>query len=193
MPQAAVPDINVSIIRYREVMLRSRQERDPAGVWFAIQALNGTLDGDLQLSFIPRAQYNLMRKARHSTHCGECDAPVALDMSSIKSRPAGWALRMTGKAMDDTIHVKCPQCEAWQHLDLSKADVDVEQPSPLELDVLPMPPQHSTMSELVYNEPAFWQWADLVVYVIEDRMRKFRAKYRVNDGEITPVPHEDDE
>ena len=193
MPQAAVPDVNVSIIRYREVLLRSRQERDPSGVWFAVQALNGTLDDDLQLTFIPRAQYNLQRKAKHYTHCVECNSELAFDMASVKSHPAGWALRMTGKAQDNTLHLKCTQCDTWQHLDVDKADVDIQQTSPLELDVLPTPPQHSTMSELVYNDPAFWQWVDLVVFVLEDRMRKFRAKYRVQDNEPMPVGMGDDE
>ena len=43
------------------------------------------------------------------------------------------------------------------------------------------------MSDLIYNEYDFWRRLDLVMYVMEDRLRKFRKKYRVSTEEDVAV------
>ena len=186
MPQAAIPDINVSIIRYREYLLKSRIDKDPAGVWFAIQGLNGLLDPDFKITFVPRQQYELQLRAQHITHC-HCGVDISFDPVQVKARPAGWAMRAAGRKTRPTLQVKCVACGDWQHIDFATSDIAKVVKSPLDVKDLPYPPQHSSMSDLIYNEYDFWRWLDLVMYVMEDRLRKFREKYRVSAEEDVAV------
>ena len=203
MPQAAVPDVNVAIIRYREFMLKARLERDPAGVWFAIRGLNGLLDPDFKIVFVPQSQYNLMVRAQHLTTCEECGKDISFDPAQVQTRRAGWALRAAGKSPPPRLHVQCANCHNWQHIDVQKSDVGVKVVSPLDLRELPLPPKHKSMPDLVYREHDFWAWFDLAVYVIEDRIRRFREKYRTteeqaitagpDDGGTTGMDDDDDD
>ena len=61
--------------------------------------------------------------------------------------------------------------------------MDVVQESPLDLSIIPEPPGMDTIASVVYYDHDYWKWANLVVRVIEDRMRKFREKYKISSGD----------
>ena len=160
MPQALVPDINVSVIRYREFMLRSRQDMTPAGFLFGLRGLNGALDSDMQVTFIPRSQYQMMCKSQHVITCGDCGKDIKIDFSKLQTRQAGWLAVATGRG-GAAPAVQCGACQYWQRVDMQTSDISVTVVSPLTLTVLPNPPPHSSLADLVYGEHDFWGWCDL--------------------------------
>ena len=182
MPQALAPDVNVAIIKYREYLLRARSEKDAGGFEFALAGLLGTLDQGLALTMVRREDYDRALRMRHIAPCKECGADIMVHQDVAP--PDTWFQRSVGLVTKPTVvRMICRKCGRIQILDWTVDPVDVVQESPLDLSIIPEPPGMDTIASVVYYDHDYWKWANLVVRVIEDRMRKFREKYKISSGD----------
>ena len=183
MPQALTPDVNVAVTRHRECLIRARMEENPPMFNFALQGLLGCLDEELTLEMIPRSQYEVEIAVEKSAVCKECDNEILISGNlDVVRHVDSWYIRSVGRETNkNSVHVVCPKCKHRNAIDVSKDRIIETRTSPVNLKVLPMPPPVFTPVDRIYNNSQYWQWADIVIHVLEDRMRKFREKYQVRE------------
>lgn len=187
-----IPDVNVAIVRHREAMLQARKEHNPNAFIFAMYGLLGTLDRDLAPQILPRRQYEMVARGRQKMACKKCGEMIDFSVAEMGVGHQGLALRLSGFE-NHYKTVKCGKCQKIQKVDYVRDEIKDTPVDPAKQDCIPEPPPHRSISESIYYESEFWKWSELIIYVLEDRFRQFRAKYhQQGSGDISVGEVDDD-
>ena len=183
MPQAACPDINVSIIRYREILHEGYRIKDYTMCNRAIQALNGLLPPNLRIVFVNRMYYEKGKKTQLILECPACESKSPVDLMHYE--PSSFKESVLG--MEPFDFVECPKCKTPCPADKSIPSLALQPIQDTEEDleiIFPEPPSMESVAERAWNGTAYWDWVVEITAVIEDRMRRFRNSVKVDDTEV---------
>ena len=192
MPQAAIPDINVAIMNNRNMVLRGQSENLPDLIVKGILNMNGCLDDELKITFVPKAQYDRMSLTRRYIQCPECDSNTYIEMNKDTTKRKYSKLRKTYRDILKIPHyvdyIKCVNCEAFLYFNTDKRIIIKNIPFnkfDLKELILPSPPNLNGVVDSVFNSQIMEEWQKLVVPVMEDCCRRFRNMYAVQSDKDT--------
>ena len=180
MPQSAIPDVNISIVRAREFFIKGLEHHNHQQVLSAIESLNGSLDPDLKLKFIPARQYNQMITPISLVECPNCNEEIEISKNNItnKSHPIT-KLQEQILNIDHNIRtISCPKCQRKIYIDLESDLTIIKKPkSKYEQEFVPAHPRIDSLYDRSINDFKFWKWARETWGILEDRCRQFRNMY----------------
>ena len=201
--------MNVAIMRARAMMEMGFLKVDYRIFLHGVSAMNGCLDDDLKIIFIPKQEVEAHYEIPKSVICEWCGQETEFRKGDIKFNELDqydlFGIAMMSdhdliKVMIDVNphkpneyyhyqdmkpHLKTTQCknlECKKTIYFRHSTRVEEKPRDIyEQKYYPENPSMKTMPHRSVNTDAFWYWADEIKGVMEDRCRKFRNKYGIQE------------
>lgn len=192
MPQSAVPDLNNAIVAYRSLLQEGLKWRDPAVIVRAVHVLNGCLDEEMKLGFVPWSEYLETHKGTRVVECPYCplDPKTGLRAAhglenvrdKLSTMPSAFRT-VLGEAESYRV-LECPATHGEIYVDDPDTAIVNQPHNAYEAgEAVPEPPPHESIADRALYGAAFEKWATLIASILEDRCRQFRNKYRADSND----------
>ena len=190
MPQSATADVNVGIMRAREVFIDGLIKGIPYLVLAAIDSFNGCLPPELKIRYITEKQYRQRITPKNTVECPTCSIEIPLNMDRIIITTPKISKRQALVLQKPTQvrYVICVDCNKKVFIDLDKSLSFTTIPkSKFEEEFISRPPNMNTIYDRAMNRIAFEKWASSIWGIIEDRNRQFRNMYSLDNDDSEEV------
>ena len=177
--QAALPDLNTAIIRYRIMITACIEREDYAGAIGGIYALNGLLPEDYRVR-VSTEEFNEITKTNISIKCKHCSE----EFDFYKIKVWDMLLRLIPSLLRNTKYEKtwnCPKCEKPNRLIDSEMKQTKISPN-VYLHVMPEPlkREQGVLGRTAYhNSMVNWVWT--FMGELEERCGKLRHDFLNRD------------
>lgn len=178
MPQSATADVNAAVTVYRANMRSAMKYENWQDFISCVRGLNGCLPEGLKLLF----GFDTVQEQRYvecpNKAVDKCDTLIDYKDSNIRIDVRAHLFTSIVAGAHQSKYLECPKCKRRVYLDQDDVTVmsqstDIYNPD----TVLPMPPK----LEPIPCREIIFEWANMVVAVIEDRCRRWRLQFSTQD------------
>ena len=173
MPQARLPDVNTSFIKWRNKMATALEAGKYTASIGSVNAFNACLPKEYQVKVSNELYAQELEKAGLSVHCKKCDQDVKYKLvKRIKVLCDDLERMITGSSYKQVW--VCPLC-GTDHLVSNSEFIEDKLPNPYYIGVVPDPPQRKDgiLDRHSYHKKIeTWIWT--IIGELENRAAQFR-------------------
>ena len=180
MPQASIPDVNITIQKALDVGFKAYELGDWRRCRSAVRWVNAILPPALKIKFIPENQYNDLVRASLITEC-----PACKEGHEIKPQNTVYPNKDDPYIDEESKKVKYTNCSHCGHKIYLTTETEAENISQdiMEFEYFRECPEMNTGTKRSIHTDDFWDWFEQIWEILLDRVRQFRDMASTKDDE----------